>query len=87
LRAGGFPDENVNDIVAIERAASTHEILRTEILLRWGEAKLLRLQVDPITGEGARRFTNVLLGVVADSDGEEFDSFHFCDGDGVSTMN
>src|SRR5262249_61581328 len=60
LRTGRLPEENVDDVVAIQISALAHECLCSVILLKWCKSKLLRCHVDPITGECTGRFANVL---------------------------
>ena len=66
-----MPDKNVDDVIAIKGAGVAHELLRSEILLHPCKTKLLRGHVDPVAGERTCRCANVILGVIANSDGEK----------------
>src|SRR5437868_15380039 len=72
LRARGLAHQNVDDVISIEISRSVHERFRPAILLKRREPKLLRRHVDSITCERACGFANVLLGVIADPDREQF---------------
>src|SRR6202011_5900897 len=75
LRARRFLDQNIDDVVAIQRSGLPHKSFHAEILRKGSEAKLLRCHVDPVAGKCSRRFANVLLAVISNADGEKLHQF------------
>ena len=75
LRTRGLFHQDIDDVIAVPRAGFSHECFRAGIVLPRSEPKLLVRHVDSITGEGARRFSNVGFGVMPDPDGEKLHQF------------
>ena len=73
LAGDGLLEDDADDVVAVERALLAEERLLTEVMLRGIE--LIREDVVGPAREGAGRFTDVALGVVADAHREQLEQF------------
>ena len=73
-RRGRVADQDGQDVVGVEVAGLALEGLGAGVVLGLVEG-VVQVLVERVAGEGARRFVDVLLGVVADADGEQL--LHF----------
>src|SRR2546423_14505557 len=72
LRTGRLRDDYLENVVARKIAGASHEFLRRLIMLAREKTKLLVRRINPITGKGAGRFADVVLGIMIDPECEEF---------------
>ena len=72
LRACRLSQQHVDNIIAIQWSSLIHERFWTPVMLESCKSKLLRTKVDMVTRERSRCLADVLLGVIADADGEKF---------------
>ena len=75
LRTRRLFRQNIDDVVAVEVAAMTEKRFRPGVVLIGSKPGTLCEQIETVSGEGAGRFAHILLGIIADSDGEQFHQF------------